>query len=328
MFKICVVGCGNMSTSGHGPAYKKYYEEYKDVCLCSCCDLDEEKAKKYKESFGFDNYYTDYEKMLDEIKPDVVCLMSPVKLTKELSISIINKGYNIILEKPPGLNREEILEMIKAAEKNNVYVRTAFNRRYTPLVMELKKQLIGKRIFNITYQMYRSGRKESFFETTASHAIDVTKNIIGSDYKRVTIDYQECPDLGEKVANYYLNCEFENGVFAQISLVTNGGVIVERATVNTHNETYFLELPFWKNIDDPGRLRGIRSGEGVFLDIDGMSLVDSDAMFETSGFYEENRSFFEQIRKNEGPTCDLESGIQTVDLINCIANRIKEYNKN
>ncbi len=44
MFKICVVGCGGMSTSGHGPSFKKYFEDYKDVELSACCDLDEEKG--------------------------------------------------------------------------------------------------------------------------------------------------------------------------------------------------------------------------------------------------------------------------------------------
>lgn len=31
MFKICVLGCGEMSTSGHGPSFEKYFEDYKDV---------------------------------------------------------------------------------------------------------------------------------------------------------------------------------------------------------------------------------------------------------------------------------------------------------
>lgn len=316
-----------MAETGHGPACRKYYEEYKDVRLAGCCDIDEEKAETFKTSFGFEKHYTDYIKMLDEIKPDVVCLVASVQFTKELAISIIKKGYNIILEKPPGLNREELSEMLETAKKSKVYVRTAFNRRYTPLVLELKKHLKNKKIFNITYQMYRNNRRESFFETTASHAIDVAKNIAGSDYKKVDIIYQECPELGEKVANYYLNCEFENGAYGQLSLVTNGGTIVERATVNTLDETYFLELPFWGNIDDPGRLRGIKNGKDMFLDINGKDIVDSDEQFETGGFYEENRSFFEQIRENKGVTCDLETGIQTVDLINCLANRITEYKK-
>ena len=59
MFKICVVGCGGMSFGGHGPSFKKYFEDYKDVCLAGCCDINEEAAKIYKEQFGFEKHYTD-----------------------------------------------------------------------------------------------------------------------------------------------------------------------------------------------------------------------------------------------------------------------------
>ena len=55
MFKICTVGCGNMSTSGHGPSYAKYKKDYPDTCLAACCDLDESKAKEYAET-EFEKY--------------------------------------------------------------------------------------------------------------------------------------------------------------------------------------------------------------------------------------------------------------------------------
>ena len=141
MFKICSIGCGPMAISGHGPAFAKYKKDYDDVCLAACCDINEDAAKAFKEQFGFETYYTDYVKMLDEVKPDVVSLLCPVRLTCPLSIDIMKRGYNIIMEKPPGKNKEEILLMKKAAEEAGVNVRTAFNRRYTPLVLKLKELL-------------------------------------------------------------------------------------------------------------------------------------------------------------------------------------------
>lgn len=53
MFKICALGCGWMSTSGHGPSFKKYFEDYKDVELSACCDLDEEKVKHTRKNLDF-----------------------------------------------------------------------------------------------------------------------------------------------------------------------------------------------------------------------------------------------------------------------------------
>ena len=326
MFKICVIGCGAMSLSGHGPSFKKYFEDYKDVSLEGCCDINEEAAEKYKEQFGFKKHYTDYNIMLDEIKPDVVSLLCPVKLTKPMSIDIIKKGYNIILEKPPGLNKEEIGEMIEAQKETNVFVRTAFNRRYTPLIVKLKELIGNDRIFNITYQMYRNGRRDPDFATTAIHAIDVVKNIAGSDYKSVDLKFQPLPEIGEKVSNFYLSGEFENGVVGEISLVPMGGAVIERITVNTLDKTYFVELPFWNNLDVPGRLRVVEKNV-VTVDISGSDLIDTNEMFEEMGFYEENRSFFELIRSGEKPTCDLESGIQAVDIANYIRERKERYEK-
>ena len=324
MFKICVIGCGGMSSGGHGPSYKKYKEDYKDVCLAACCDLDEEKAKEYKEKFGFEKYYTNYDEMFEKENPDVVCLMAPVSLTKKLSVDIMKKGYNIIMEKPPGANVSETKEMIEAGEESGVFVRCAFNRRYAPLVIKLKECIKNKRIYNITYQMYRHSRKESTFYTTAIHAIDAVKNIVGSDYKKINITFQELPEIGEGVANFYLDCDFENGVKGFISLVPQGGAVVERITVNTPDESWFVELPFWNNLDVPGRIRGIKKNE-VFFDVSGAELAKTGEMFEEMGFYEENRSFFELIKSGVKPYSDLKSGLQSMEIAECLEKRISVY---
>lgn len=324
MFKICVVGCGNMSTGGHGPAFRKYKADYSGVCLAGCCDLDANKAKQYAETFGFDAWFTDYPTMLDTVKPDVVSLICPVSLTKSLSIDIMRRGYHVILEKPPGLNEGEIREMIAAAKESGVFVRTAFNRRYMPLMCKLKEYLVGKRIYNITYQMYRHSRRDPDFATTAIHAIDAVHHIADAPYKRVDFMYQELPEEGKNVSNYLLNAVMENGAMAQITLVPMGGAVTERVTVNTLDETYYAEFSVWGGPDMPGRLRILRKNECI-ADISGDTLVDSDEMFEGSGFYEENRSFFELIRSGENPVCDLESGIQSVDIANCLRNRDAYY---
>ena len=326
MFRICVVGCGNMSKGGHGPSFRKYKADYSDVCLAACCDLDAQKARSYAEVFGFERWYTDYPAMLEAEQPDAVSLICPVSLTKSLSIDIMRRGYSVILEKPPGLNIEELSEMRAAAAETGVFVRTAFNRRYIPLMVKLKELLADKRIYNITYQMYRTARRDLDFATTAIHAIDAVKHIAGADYKEIDFLYQELPEEGQNVANYLLNGTMENGTAVQLALIPLGGTVMERMTVNTPDETYFLELPIWGCLDFPGRLRMIRKKQ-IIVDICGSDLVDSDEMFESSGFYEENRSFFELIRSGAAPSCDLESGVQSVEIANALRNRAKRYQK-
>ena len=328
MFKICVIGCGGMSTGGHGPSFKKYYEDYKDVCLAACCDINEEAALAYKEKFGFERCYTDYNEMLDKEKPDVVSLIVPVHLTKSMAIDIMKKGFNIILEKPPGKDVDEINEMIDEAQKSNVNVRVAFNRRYAPLLIKLKELIkeSGEEITNITYQMYRHNRRDKDFSTTAIHAIDAVKYIAEVDYKKVNLTYQNRFDVGENVKNIYLECELEKNIHAHIDLVPLSGAQIERISLNTMNHTYFVQLPIQGCYDQPGEILHLKQKQLVEK-IDGASLVDSEAYFEGAGFYNENRLFFEHIRNNNEIICDLATAIQSVELEDCVRKSVDIYKK-
>ena len=192
------------------------------------------------------------------------------------------------------------------------------------MLVSMKEMLADEKIMNITYQMYRKGRSEPDFSTTSIHAIDAVSFIGGSRYKNVSILFQELPNVGENVANYYLTGELESGAVAQISLVPMGGTISERISVNTEKATYFVELPFWKNCDSPGTLTRVEGME-ITHKISGESLVDSTEMFEESGFYEENRSFFEHLRSGKGVMNDTQGGIQSVEIADCIRKRIREY---
>ena len=326
MFKICVLGCGSVATSGHGPSLLKYRATHPDTLLAACCDLDPIRAETYRKTFGFERAYTDYEEMLRQEQPDVVSLICTAAKTCELTISLIQKGYHILLEKPPGNTLEEITAMVAEAKKHpELHIRTAFNRRYTPLLARLKEELGTQRIYNITYQLYRHTRKGDF-ANTAVHAIDAVKFIAGADYKEAHITYQELPEVREGVANFHISADFENGTMAQLSIIPMGGVTLERITVNTPDRTYLAELPFWSNMYSPGRLRAWEKDTPI-LDIPGDSLIDSTEMFEESGFYAEISTFFDAIRTGAAPTCDLESGIQSTDLSNYLRDRRTLYRK-
>ncbi len=329
MFRICVIGCGNMSQSGHGPSFAKYRADYPDVSLAACCDLDVEKARAYRDRFGFARYYTDYRQMLDEIKPDVVSLISPVDLTCPLAVDIMKRGFDIIMEKPPGKNRAEIERMDRVAKQYGVNVRCAFNRRYTPLITELVKrvQASGERLINITYQLYRWHRYDRDFSTTAIHAVDAVKYIAGSDYDTVHLTYDHHPACGENVKNIFLDGTFENGAVFQITLIPLGGAVTERVTVNTVNHSFFVDLPMWENIDVPGRLMEVTDSNHCETVL-GDTLVDSTEMFEVSGFYHENRQFFEHLRcGSKDIVNDLQSALQSVEIEDCIRHSLPLYKK-
>lgn len=327
-FRICTIGCGSLATTEHGPSYRRYADAHPDVELAACCDLDEQKARMFQEQFGFTKSYTDIDAMLDAEQPDAVCMVVPTALTAELSVRVLNKGFPLLMEKPPGLRISETLCMMEAASENHAPTQVSFNRRYMPLLVHgkqwISKQVGLSAIHNIRYDFYRVGRKDEDFSQTAIHGVDAVKFLAGSDYKHVRFHYQPLPQLGSSVVNIFMDCEFESGVTAQLNFCPATGAVVEHATIHAINHTFVIRLPIWSSPDRSGGITHLINN-AVVREADGTKMAGSSELYVTNGFYGSNASFFDDIRAGRRPQGDLRSSLQSVDIMECMRIRLAEY---
>jgi myo-inositol 2-dehydrogenase / D-chiro-inositol 1-dehydrogenase len=325
-FHICLIGCGGIATGYHGPSYVRYALGRSDIVLAACCDLDAQRAATFRERFGFARSYADFEAMLLAEKPDAVCLAVPPHVTCEIVCAILAQGYPLLTEKPPGLNVAEIDRMIAAADASGAPVQVAFNRRNTPLVRELKRQLAKQagRTQYIRYDFTRVGRTDPDFSTTAIHGIDTARYIAGSDYAAIRFTYQLFPEPGPAVANVFMDCTFESGACGHLDFCPVAGIVTERATVHAEDNTYFLSLPIWNGPDSPGRLQRLERGKIVY-NHDGYGITGSGEDYILNGFYGENESFFEAVRAGQMPEDDLYSARQSVEVMQSIRGRKSYY---
>ena len=323
-FKICVVGCGGHSSYTHGPAFKRYVRDFKETSLAACCDLDKDKAKKYCEEFGFRKYYTDVELMLDSEKPDAVALILPEFIEAQVAARILEKGYPLILEKPPGKDSNETRLLIEAAKKYNVPNQVAFNRRYHPIVREMKKILKAEHaadaIQNIRYEMYRYNRTENIFWATAIHGFDLVRDLAGSDYKHIQVFYQDFPALGENVSNFFMYCTFKSGATAQLSFCPIGGINSEQAAINIKDHTFILDIGYYTK----GTLKQYTQNDQLIRDIKGEDLFTAERVYDYNGYYHENEDFFNDIRNGRYPAGDLTTCVQSMEVAEGIAKKLTE----
>jgi predicted dehydrogenase len=327
-FKICIVGCGQLANSHHGPSYLKYAAENPGVEFAACCDIEIQRAETFAKRFNFDSVYSDFEKMLAIEKPDAVCLLVPPEKIQPLACKILDKGIPTLIEKPPGMTLDELEKMISSAAKKQTPNQVAFNRRYTPLVVQLK-EMIESAVYegslqHIHYDLCRVGRDDLDFSTTAIHGIDTVRFLVGSDYARVDFYYQELPKIGPGRMNIFLACRFKSGVTAHLSFTPLSGVVMERATLHSFNNIYFLKIPIWNAIDAPGNLLHIKNGE-IELDLSGLMVSQGKDDFILNGFYGENASFFNDIRNGISPSGDLKSARQSVTIAQAIRERRTSY---
>lgn len=120
----------------------------KDCELYAVAGRNEEKARRYKEEFGFEKYYVGYENLLKDPEVQTVYVPLPNHLHAEWAIKALKAGKHVLVEKPMAMNAKEAEEMFKAAKENNVYLMEAYaylhNEYIKSLTDDIKSGLIGK----------------------------------------------------------------------------------------------------------------------------------------------------------------------------------------
>lgn len=322
-FKIAVIGCGWVSTACHGPVYQRYAAAHPDVELSACCDLDLTRAEQFAAQFGFSRAYSDYRQMLEAEHPTVACLNAPEHLTSELGCAIMQMGYPLLAEKPPGISVAEIDRLIDVSRATGILHQVAFNRRHTPLIVELKRQLAGHTVHHIDHQFYRVGRTKYDFSTTAVHAIDSLRFLAG-DFAHIRFHYQEFPALSQaaSVANFLLDCDLASGATASLSISPVAGLNVERTIIHAFDHTFCLNLNLGP--DAPGSLLHYEKGNLVqSLNAAEFSASTDDTIL--NGFEAQAVSFFEAVRAHRQPPDDFASSRQSVAIMQAMRERQREY---
>jgi myo-inositol 2-dehydrogenase/D-chiro-inositol 1-dehydrogenase len=324
-FRICSIGCGRLANSMHGPSLALYRHWHAGVQLAACCDTDAGKAARFKERFGYEASYTGVEEMLDAERPDAVTLVVPPTATAALAVAVIDKGYAVLMEKPPGLGAVETRSIISAARKTGVATRVAFNRRYMPITVRLKELLCadpGARLDHINCDFYRVGRTDADFSTTAIHAVDTVRFLAGEDYASVRFVY--VPRARPAVGDIFLECRFRSGCRAHISFCPAAGTEMERLTLNAGGTTWLVDLPGVEPVDPPGAIlqfvRGARTCSITEADLGGGKEV-----WERTGFYGENATFFDDLQAGRRPAGGVGDSLQSVEIADCIRAGKESY---
>ncbi len=114
----------------------------KDVV--AICDIDEAKFAEFSSC----SHYTDYQKMIDEVRPDVVHICTPHHLHAEMVIYALNKGVNVLCEKPLCIHKEEIEKIIQAEKNSTAKLGVVMQNRYNPANAFVKDYLGDKKALN------------------------------------------------------------------------------------------------------------------------------------------------------------------------------------
>ena len=144
--KTAVIGVGSM-----GANHARVNWELPEADLVAIADPDEVKGRQIAQKYGT-KHYSDYRKMLDEMRPEAVTLAVPTVFHHETALEILNRGIPLLIEKPIAFSVEEAHDIIAVAKEYNVKLTIGHIERFNPAIIALKS-LIAEGELGRIFQM-------------------------------------------------------------------------------------------------------------------------------------------------------------------------------
>src|SRR4030042_4825035 len=94
MLKAAVIGIGEM-----GQNHARIYNEIEGVELVAVADTNSAARKLIEKKYRVKEY-PDFRDLLNKEQPDLVSVVVPTVLHKEVALEVIKKGINLLVEKP------------------------------------------------------------------------------------------------------------------------------------------------------------------------------------------------------------------------------------
>ncbi len=113
------------------------------------CGIPEESVKATAEKYGWENYSTNWEAVVDDPSIDVIAIAAPGQLHNPIAVAAAKKGKHVICEKPLAMTYDEAVEMYKTAEENKVIHMVGFNYRCVPAIQLAKSLIVAGKIGKI-----------------------------------------------------------------------------------------------------------------------------------------------------------------------------------
>ena len=237
--KYALIGCGRIAVNHMKAAINNELE------IVAGCDVLEEKMEELLAKYGLEKdesikRYTDYKKMVEEMQPELASIATESGLHAEIALYCIEKGVNLIIEKPMAMSIEDANKIIDLAEEKNVKVSACHQNRFNVAIQKLRKAVESGRFGKLSHGSIhvRWNRNAGYYEQApwrgtweqdggalmnqCIHGIDLLRWMMGDEIEEIYgatrqqfHDYLEAEDVGMAVI------KFKNGAIGTIEGTTN-----------------------------------------------------------------------------------------------------------
>ncbi len=323
-YRVAVIGVGSIARMRHLPEY----QANPHVEIVAVCDVVPERVEETAAQYGA-KAYTDYQELLDQVKPDIVSVCLPNYLHAPVSIAALEAGAHVLCEKPMATSTEEGEAMIKAAKENNRKLMIAHNQRFVASHQKAKELIeageLGK-IYSFRTAFGHGGPegwsidgKESWFfkkdqafigamGDLGVHKSDLIRYILGEEFTEVAAIVEGNAKTDSDVDdNAVCLLRSESGIIGTLTASWAYNSSEDNSTV-IYGEKATLRLE-----DDPdySLIASYTNGQTVKYELG--QIQSNDAGGQTTSHVIDH--FIESIQADRDPLITGEEGLKSLNII-------------
>ncbi len=311
------VGLAGYGRRGRG--HIRAINELETARITSISDPVEDARKAALDEIEHVSVYASIGEMIDSGDVDAVIVTAPAHLNNVVAIDAVERGVPVLIEKPPALSLEGVIELREAAERSGSKVMVAFNRRFNPLIRAAMdvirehgslRQIVAefhKDIHDFTDDpRYSPTIFDLMLLESPIHSVDIVTHMAGAAVnstnaivKRTTSPYRDV---------HAALIEFENEVVCQFTAAYTAGGRLERYELHGDYVSVYLE-----GVNQGWVLRG---GERSELEVP--EKYENDGVAQARCFVE---SVVSGLAYPE-PAATLETSIATLSLCESILDSV------
>lgn len=296
--KIGIVGLGDIAKKGYLPVLSE--KEGIELVLCTRnTDTLNSISKKYR----IQEIVTTVDELIAK-GVEAVFVSTATEGHFEVAEKLLRNGINTYIDKPISMNFNETQRIVKLAEESGKIVMVGFNRRFIPIVKELKEHgkatiiIMQKNRFNAPDYTRR------FVVEDFIHVVDTLRFLMGTEVNDLKVEYLK---NGQILDNLIIQL-IGDGCTAIGVMNRNGGVTEEIIEYMTTNDKYVVNnlvetIHFHKK------------------EINVSKFGDWEATLFKRGFYQIVDHFIDCVQNNKIPEPSIEDSLITHE----ICERIVKY---
>ena len=237
--RYALIGCGRIATN-HITAAINNKLEIAAICDIVPSQMDTLLKKHELQNDVHIKKYVNYQKMLKEVKPELVSIATESGIHAEIALYCIENGVHVIIEKPIAMQMEDANAIIRLSELRHVKVCACHQNRFNIAIQELRRALEDGRFGKLSHGSIhvRWNRNKNYYAQApwrgtweqdggalmnqCIHGIDLLRWMFGGEIEEVYGQtrqqfhhYLETEDVGMAVV------KFKNGAIATIEGTTN-----------------------------------------------------------------------------------------------------------